>query len=99
MPWGSSPREAETAGEDLVRSLGSIGGLVEGAGEAAPSFEGVYGADVHLEGGEIVPADEAYLRESVLSSEARIVSVYPPIMPSFQARITDEEMEALVGYI
>ena len=78
FPSESPPNEAGRPGEELFRSLGCVGCHVEGAGEAAPSLEGVYGAEVHLEGGETVLADEAYLRESILSSEARIVSGYQP---------------------
>jgi cytochrome c oxidase subunit 2 len=66
---------------------------------AAPSLEGVYGSEVDLEGGETVVADEAYLRESILSPGAKIVRGYQPIMPDFSSQLSEAEVEALVGYI
>jgi cytochrome c oxidase subunit 2 len=53
---------------------------------------------VSVEGGGIV-AEEAYLRESILSPQAETVLGYSPIMPTFAGRISDEELSALVEYL
>ena len=50
-----------------------------------PSIQnvGVYGKDVKLSGGATVKADEAYIRESILDPQAKIVAGYEPVMPTF----------------
>jgi len=64
-----------------------------------PSLAGVYGSTVKLTTGETVTADEAYIRESILQPNAKIVAGYPPAMPTFQGLVTEEGMLQLVEYI
>jgi cytochrome c oxidase subunit 2 len=97
-PDSAAPSEPEASGEDLFRSLGCSECHSSGSG-IAPSLDGVYGSEVSLESGETVVADEAYLRESILSPQAETVRGYSPIMPNFAGRISDEELSALVEYL
>ncbi len=65
-----------------------------------PSLRGVYGSRVQLAGGQTVLADDAYIRESILNPNAKIVAGYKPnVMPSFQGQITEEGILQLVVYI
>ena len=98
-PGTEATSDAEVSGDRLFRSLGCSECHSEGGSGIAPSLHGMYGEEVLLEGGETVLADEAYLRESILSPTARVVSGYPPIMPSFQDRVTEAELAALLSYI
>ena len=43
--------------------------------------------------------DDNYLRESILMPGAKIVEGYPPSMPPFQGRLTDEEVSNTIDYI
>ena len=52
-----------------------------------------------LQSGESVVADEAYLRESILTPAAKITAGYQPIMPTFQGLVSEEELLELVEYI
>ena len=52
-----------------------------------------------LASGEVVTADEAYIRESILQPQATIVNGYQPIMPTFQGQIDEEGLLALIQYI
>jgi cytochrome c oxidase subunit 2 len=88
----------ESSGEDLFRSLGCSECHSSGSG-IAPSLEGVFGSEVSVESGEVILADEAYLRESILSPQAETVLGYSPIMPNFAGRISDEELSALVEHL
>jgi cytochrome c oxidase subunit II len=54
---------------------------------------------VQLEDGRTVIADENYIRESILSPSAKIVSGFKPIMPTFQGLVSEEQLTALVAYI
>ena len=46
-----------------------------------------------------VTADDAYLRESILAPNAKIVAGFQPLMPTFQGQLTEEEILALTSYI
>jgi len=72
--------------------------LSNGTGRA-PSLNGVYGGTVRLADGSTVTADEAYIRESILYSNAKIVAGYQPLMPSFQGQLTEEQILSLTAYI
>ena len=52
-----------------------------------------------LEGGSAVVVDENYLRESILSPQAKIVLGYQPVMPTFQGVLKDKQIDALIAYI
>ena len=70
----------------------------DGAGRG-PSLEGIFGKVVDLEGGAKVAVDDDYLRESILSPQARIVKGYKPIMPTFQGLVTEDQLLQLIEYI
>jgi cytochrome c oxidase subunit II len=64
-----------------------------------PNLEGLYGKPVQLEDGRVVTADENYIRESILTPSAKIVSGFKPIMPVFQGLVSEEQLNALVAYV
>ena len=69
---------------------------VQGRG---PNLRGVFGNPVQLEDGRTVTADENYVRESILSPAAKVVSGFKPIMPSWQGQVNEEQLNSLVAYI
>jgi cytochrome c oxidase subunit 2 len=72
--------------------------LADGTGRG-PSLVGVFGAKVTLDSGSVVTADESYLRESILTSQAKTVKGYEHIMPTFQGLINEDGVSALIEYI
>ena len=64
-----------------------------------PSLVGLYGSTVHLAGGNTVVADEAYIRESILEPQAKIVAGYGSLMPTYKGQVTEEDLVQLVEYI
>ncbi len=64
-----------------------------------PNLVGLFGKPVQLEDGRIVTADESYVRESILSPSAKVVSGFKPIMPVFQGLVSEEQLNALVEYV
>ena len=52
-----------------------------------------------LAGGATVAVDEAYVRESILTPQAKIVDGYQPLMPTFQGLVSEENVMALVEYV
>ena len=67
--------------------------------QRGPVLNGLFGSRVELASGETVVADAAYIRESILNPQAKIVAGYPPIMPTFQGQVSEEQLLALVEYI
>jgi cytochrome c oxidase subunit II len=94
-----APEVVQVSGEELYQRMGCVECHTNGAGVAAPTLEGLYGGMVLLDSGETILADEAYLRESILFPNTKIVQGYKSIMPSFQERIAEEQVKALVEYI
>ncbi len=88
------------AGQQMFESLGCAschGANAEGG--RGPALLGVYGSNVVLNTNQSVRADEAYLRESILNPQAKIVNGFGPIMPSFQGQLSEEQLLQLVAYI
>jgi cytochrome c oxidase subunit 2 len=87
------------AGEKLfVEKACSTCHLPDGKGRA-PSLNGLYGNKVLLADGSAVVGDDAYIRESILQPNAKIVAGYQPVMPTFQGQLTEEQVLALTAYI
>ncbi|MGH9338266.1 MAG: cytochrome c oxidase subunit II [Acidobacteriota bacterium] len=87
------------AGQSLFQELGCNTCHHAQAGARGPALTGLFGQEVPLVTGETVIADEQHLRESILNPTAKIVAGYSPIMPTFQGRVNQEELNQLVEYI
>ena len=65
-----------------------------------PVLVGLYGKPVQLNDGRTVRADDAYIRESILDPNAKIVFGFQPdIMPVFKGQVSEEEVIQLIAYI
>lgn len=71
----------------------------DGTQRAAPSFKGLYGTEQRLRDGQVVRVDDTYIRESILDPGAKVAHGFQPVMPSYQGRLTPEDLEALIAYI
>lgn len=87
------------AGEVLFRQFGCSGCHVNSTSVRAPPLEGLFGRPVPLQTMQIVMADEAYLRDSILQPAKDIVAGYTNDMPSFQGRINEEQLIELIAYL
>ena len=52
-----------------------------------------------MQSGQTLVADEAYIRESIVNPQAKLVEGYPPIMPTYQGLISEEGLLQLTAYI
>jgi cytochrome c oxidase subunit II len=68
-------------------------------GSVGPGLAGVYGHEVEFTDGTKLEADENYIRESILEPGKRIVAGYENKMATYQGRLRDKEVDALVAYI
>lgn len=65
-----------------------------------PILRGLYNKPVQLSDGRTVLADDAYLRESILEPNAKIVAGFEPnIMPNFKGQLSEEQVIQLIAYI
>lgn len=97
---GGPPAESmEAAGERLFEQFQCHTCHRPGPGMRGPLLEGVYGSPVQLATGETLVADEAYLRDSILNSTARVVAGYQPVMPNYRGQLTEEQVLQLIAYI
>jgi len=100
--WLQTGRQEESpvaAGARLYHSLGCSGCHEAGSSVRAPSLHRLYGSVVPLERGKTRIADEQYLRDSILLPNLDITAGYEPVMPSYQGRLTEGELLALVAYL
>jgi cytochrome c oxidase subunit II len=86
-------------GERLFRELGCSGCHEGKSVVRAPPLQGVFGKPVPLSNGEVVTADEGYLRDSILFPAKQIVGGYTNDMPSFRGRVSEEQLLQIVAYL
>lgn len=72
---------------------------VDGKAGNGPTFLGLFGSSHPLANGPNVEVDENYIRESILEPQAKVYAGYNPVMPTYQGRLTDKEIGALIEYI
>ncbi len=88
------------AGARLVRQRGCAQcHSIDGRAGIGPSFKGLFAAKVPMKSGEIVEADENYIRESINAPQAKIVAGFDPVMPTYQGRLKDDEITAIIAYL
>lgn len=65
-----------------------------------PGWGGLYGTDVVLEDGSVIVADDAFLTESILQPDAKVVAGFTAgSMPSYDGMLDSDQVTAIVAYI
>lgn len=62
----------------------------------APILKDLYGKTVKLADGSAIVADEAYIKESIVAPTSRVTGGYQPVMPNYQGKFTDDELEVVI---
>ncbi|MFT5584083.1 MAG: caa(3)-type oxidase subunit IV, partial [Cognaticolwellia sp.] len=71
----------EELGQALYSGKGCIGcHSLDGSKMVGPSFKGLHGREEVMADGTKLTADDAYIKESILQPQAKIVEGYPPVM-------------------
>ncbi len=86
-------------GEQVFSTLGCVTCHTETDQGRGPSLRGLFGTEVTLADGSTVLFDEAYTRESILNPAAKMVAGYPPLMPTFQGVVSEDQIAQLTAYI
>ncbi len=102
-----SPTEPRNSDGNMIvqglRVAGEKGCLkchsVDGSPHIGPTWRGLYHRQEKLSDGTSIDVDEAYLTESMMDPNAKLVAGYSPVMPTFQGRLAAPEAAAIVEYI
>ncbi len=70
---------------------------IDGSEGIGPTFKGMFGRKTKLKNGSTITADDAYLRESIVNPEAKIVDGFDDVMP--KPELTDEEVNIMLKYL
>jgi cytochrome c oxidase subunit 2 len=71
---------------------------LDGSVGTGPSFRGLWGAHRAIPGHPLT-VDENYVRESILQPTAKVSPGFQPVMPTYQGRISDPEISAIIAYL
>lgn len=89
------------AGAKLYQARGcaQCHSLEAGKTIVGPSFKNIYGYEHAMKDGSKVLVDENYVRQSILVPGAKVVAGFDNVMPSYQGRIKDIEVTAIVEWL
>ncbi len=91
--------EAALRGEQLASDNGCRScHTPDGGRSTGPTWKGLAGSEVELDGGDQVTADDAYLARAITDPDAQVAKGFPAIMPS-SYDFTDDELADLVAYL
>jgi cytochrome c oxidase subunit 2 len=96
---GSPSTTPAAAGEKLFQDLACNSCHRDDSQARGPQLKGIFGSTVTLENGATAVVDESYIRESIVNPQAKIVKGFPPIMPTFQGLVTEEQLLQLIAYV
>jgi cytochrome c oxidase subunit 2 len=99
LSGGSSGGTMAEAGAKLFNDLACATCHLDNAQGRGPVLKGLYGKQVLLAGLQTATFDDAYIRESILNPQAKIVSGFQTTMPTFQGLITEEQLLQLIAYV
>lgn len=86
-------------GQKLSVSKGCVAcHTTTGARLVGPSWKEIWGKEESTDKGAI-KVDENYVRESILAPQAKVVTGFQPVMPTFSGQISDQEIDEIVSYI
>jgi cytochrome c oxidase subunit 2 len=87
-------------GRKLFQKLQCVACHTGDARAKGPLLENIYLKPIPIQGRtKPVVADDAYLRESILYPDRKVVVGFQPIMPSFESEINEEEVLQLLAYL
>ena len=89
---------------DAGRKLFQVRGCMQchsmdGSAKTGPTLLGVFGRSENMANGTTLTVDENYIRESILEPNARVVAGFEPVMPTYQGRLKDAEIMAIIEYL
>ncbi len=99
LSGGSKNESMAQTGERLFTQLGCVTcHVADGAGRG-PSLAGLYGKPEKLRSGDMRVVDDTLIRQAIVTPNSILLPNYPPIMPTFQGQINEEQVLQLIAYV
>ena len=96
---GGTEGSMASQGEQLFQKYACNTCHTNDASGRGPVLAGLYGRDVTLSNDSVVKADDNYIRESILTPQAKTVKGFQPIMPTFQGQMSEDDLMKLLAYV
>lgn len=95
----SAEAEKGLDGAAIAQQQGCLGcHSIDGSRKVGPTFKGLFGSEVKLQGGKTLSADKDYLTRSIREPNADVVEGFAPMMPPYP-QLSAEELEAILEWI
>lgn len=72
---------------------------IDGSTLVGPSYKGLFGSTRNFADGTSGVADENYLHASIVDPNAHVVAGFPPVMPTYQGIVSDDDIAAIIEFI
>jgi mono/diheme cytochrome c family protein len=97
----SAPADPAVLGAKLAQDTGCMSCHASDKKKlVGPGWGGLYGSQETLADGSKVKVDDAYLIESIVKPNAKVVTGYPAgVMPSYETMLAADQVSAIVAYI
>lgn len=97
----AAPADPAAQGKALVAEYACTScHALDGSKKVGPGWGGLYDASVKLTDGSSVKADDAYLAESIVEPNAKVVDGFVAgTMPSYSSMLKSDQVAAIVAYI
>jgi len=99
LAGGARNESMAQTGERLFNQLGCVTCHVADNSGRGPSLAGLYGKPEKLRNGDSRLVDETLIRQAIVNPNSIILPNYPPIMPTFQGQINEEQVLQLIAYV
>jgi len=96
---GDTGASMSDTGQALFQRLGCASCHRSGGSLRGPALDNIYNSQVQLDNGQVVVADDSYLRESILDPLAKRVPGYNTDMPTFRGQLSEEQLLQIIAYI
>jgi cytochrome c oxidase subunit 2 len=98
----TASNDPEARGQKIAKTSGCLAcHSLDGGKMVGPTWKSLSGSTLTLNDGSSVTADEAYLKESIVDPDSKIVQGFPPgVMPgNYGQRLTDQQIADLIAFI
>lgn len=72
---------------------------LNGTAGTGPTWQNLYGNQRTFSDGTSAVADENYIRESIMTPDAKIVQGFNPVMPSFRGSLKDADIDSVIAFM
>ncbi|MCP4291500.1 MAG: cytochrome c oxidase subunit II [bacterium] len=72
---------------------------IDGVKLVGPSFKDLYGHTFDTKEGIQVVADDAYIKESILTPNVSVIAGFEPVMTPYEGKLNDKEIEAITAWL